>query len=101
MKQTFETLEFYKILDEIKRLNACSLGKDRIDGMKPFEDIEDLHHQLNQVDEAMRLINAYGSVSLGGLRDISSAITKASMDGILLPEQLVDVARHVDGWLSV
>ena len=101
MKQNFETLEFYKILNEIKSLTACSLGKTKIDQMEPFNDLESLTIELNKTDEVMRLINAYGTIGLGGLRDINPAIRKASMDGILLPEQLVDVARHVDVCMSV
>lgn len=101
MKQTFETLEFYKILSEIKTFSACSLGKHLIDQMTPFTDLEFLTLELEKTDEVMRLINAYGSVGLGGLRDISDAIRKAEMDGTLLPEQLMDIARHVDVCLSV
>lgn len=101
MKQTFETLEFYKILSEIKTFSACSLGKHLIDQMSPFTDLEFLTLELEKTDEVMRLINAYGSVGLGGLRDISDAIRKAEMDGTLLPEQLMDIARHVDVCLSV
>lgn len=101
MKQTFETLEFYKILSEIKTFSACSLGKHLIDQMTPFTDLEFLTLELEKTDEVMRLINAYGSVGLGGLRDISDAIRKAEMYGTLLPEQLMDIARHVDVCLSV
>ena len=66
LKQNFETLEFYKILNEIKSLTACSLGKTKIDQMEPFNDLESLTIELNKTDEVMRLINAYGTIGLGG-----------------------------------
>lgn len=101
MKQAFETLEFYKILNEIKTLTACSLGKDRIDSMETFDDPEELTKELAKTDEVLRLIYAYGTIGLGGLRDISSSIRKSMMDGILQPDQLIDVARHVDVCMSI
>lgn len=101
MKQTFETLEFYKIIEQLKSYTACSLGKDYINSMKPFIYLDDLQKELDKTDEAMALINAFGTIGLGGLRDIHDAIRKAEMDGILLAEQLIDVARHVDVCMSV
>lgn len=101
MKQTFETLEFYKITEQLKSYTACSLGKDLIDQMIPFESLEDLHRELDKTQEAMQLIYAFGTVGLGGLRDIIQAIRKAEMDGTLQPQQLIDIARHVDVCISV
>jgi len=101
MKQAFETLEFYKIIDQLKSYTACSLGKDWIDKMQPFMYLDDLQIELDKTEEAMSLINAFGTIGLGGLRDITQAIKKAEMDGILQPEQLIDVARHVDVCMSV
>lgn len=101
MKQMIETLELNKILEELKHDTACSLGKDRIDAMSYFTSLEDLTIELAKTDEALRLVNAYGPVSLGGLHDLSHSVRKAEMDGMLLPAELLDVASQTDVTMAV
>lgn len=96
MKQSNETLELNKILEQLKRYTACSLGKDCIDQMHYFTDLEDLQLELRKTDEALHLCYAYGPVGLGGLHDLSNAVRKASMDGTLYPNELLDVVSQVD-----
>jgi len=101
MKQIEETLELNKILDELSRYTACSLGKERIAAMAYFDSLEDLSRELEKTDEALRMVSAYGTVGLGGLHDVSHAMRKAEMDGTLLPSELLEVIGHVDVTRSV
>ena len=96
MKQAEKTLEFYKIKEQLKRYTACSLGKTRIDALSPFTDVVLLRRALAKTDEAMRLVNAYGPLGLGGLTDMSHALAKADMDGRLLPEELLRLVGLID-----
>lgn len=101
MKQTNETLEFDKIKEKLKHYTACSLGKDKIESLAPFDNIDDLRLALNQTQEAMQLVNAYGQIGLGGLKDLSHLVAKAQMDGMLLPSELLQVIGHVEVTKSV
>lgn len=96
MKQIDETLEFNKIKEQLKHYTACSLGKQKIDAMCQFEDIEELQTALERCNEALQLVNAYGTVGLGGLHDLSRHMAKVQMDGMLFPMELLEIIGHVD-----
>ncbi len=91
MKNILETLEFNKIKQQLTSYTACSLGRECIETLSMYENKNELLYQLQLTDEAMRLINSYGRVPLGGLHDLSLICQKANMDGMLYPQQLLEV----------
>lgn len=106
MKQVNETLELNKVIEQLKHLTSCSLGKDHIERMAFFTSYDALVDELKQTEEIIRLCYAYGPLLLGGLHDLSHAFSKSEMDGRLSPDELLDVvgqincANHVKSYAS-
>ena len=96
MKQVNETLELNKVIEQLKHLTSCSLGKDHIERMAFFTSYDALVDELKQTEEIVRLCYAYGPLLLGGLHDLSHALAKSEMDGRLSPDELLDVVGQVD-----
>ena len=96
MKQVNETLELNKVIEQLKHLTSCSLGKDHIERMAFFTSYDALVDELKQTEEIIRLCYAYGPLLLGGLHDLSHALAKSEMDGRLSPDELLDVVGQVD-----
>lgn len=101
MKTLYEILEMNRIQEQLKEFCASSLGKNRVDSFEIMDDLEDLQEIFMKLDEAMRLIQAQGRIPLGGLSDLSLSLKKANRDGMLLPEELLMVMRHLECVLSV
>lgn len=101
MKNILETLEFDKIKQQLLGYTACSLGKELVNSLAMYEDKNELLYQLRLTDEAIRLIFSYGRLPLGGLHDLSLMCQKASMDGILYPQQLMDINATLDAVHSI
>lgn len=101
MKNIEETLEFDKIKQQLLSYTACSLGKELVNELAMYEDKEELLYQLRLTDEAIRLIFSYGRLPLGGLHDLSLMCQKANMDGILYPQQLMDINATLDAVHSI
>ena len=89
-------LEFDKIKALIVKYVACSLGKDKVNKLTKSDSLESLYSTLKQTDEAMQLIYRYGTIPLGGLVDLSIQIQKAKIDGILYPNDLLDIVSQAD-----
>lgn len=93
MKQAIQILEFNKIKQTIESLCACSLGQKRVALLKPTTIEKDVEYGLNQSDEALRIIYALGEAPLGGVSDISEAISRAKISAILSSQELLAVSR--------
>lgn len=93
VKQAIQILEFNKIKQTIESLCACSLGQKRVALLKPTTIEKDVEYGLNQSDEALRIIYALGEAPLGGVSDISEAISRAKISAILSSQELLAVSR--------
>ena len=51
MKQVNETLELNKVIEQLKHLTSCSLGKDHIERMAFFTSYDALVDELKQTEE--------------------------------------------------
>lgn len=101
MNKIAERLEFDKVKQKLLSYTACSLGKNLIEQLGMYENKKELLYQLELTDEAIRLIYGYGRLPLGGLHDLSHAIRKAKMDGMLYPQQLLEIASSLEAVQAV
>lgn len=101
MKNIYETLEMNVIIEQIKQFCASSLGKNKVDSVYIFNDIDDLNESLCKVNEAMKYISLQGRLPLGGLSDISLSLEKVNRDGSLLTEELLKILSHLECVQSV
>ncbi len=101
MKETIELLEVNKIIDQIKGYCASSLGKDAFLSLTINDDQEELEETFVLTHEAMNMIVKLGRLPLGGLHDIEYPLAKAKRDGTLSPEELYNVALHLECVQSV
>lgn len=101
MKSIFEILEMNIIQEQVKSYCASTLGKNKVDSFAIFDDLDDLHEELDKVNEAMKLINHLGRIPLGGLTDISILLEKANRDGTLQGDELLKVANQLECIISV
>lgn len=92
-KKSLEKLEFYKILDEIKKRAISTAGKERIDEIEPFYNIEGVKRALEEVREAMTLYDHKGAPPFEGVYDVREGIEKAGKGGTLNPGQLMKISN--------
>ncbi len=95
MKNIYQTLEFDQIKNILQEYCSCSLGKAQVDSLSHFDTLEIIQRELIETSEALSLVYGYGSLPLGGLRDIRLFVKKAVVDGILYPAELLDVAASI------
>lgn len=93
MKNSFDILEFDMIQKRIKEYCFSAMAKQKIDALKPYRDIEDLHLFQNDISHATKMIYAYGRLPIAPFQDISECLQKAYKGGTLFPEDFLIILQ--------
>ena len=64
MKNNFDILEFDVIKKNIKQYSFSSMARMQIDGLAPIQDLEDLKLFQDDIDQATKMIYAYGRLPI-------------------------------------
>ncbi len=92
--KTYQVLEYYKIIDKLLAYTQSEVVKERIKKLLPNRDIEAARHAQKETTEAVSALLKLGSppVSLS-VPDISAAIKRCDIGGILNAKDLMDISR--------
>lgn len=92
LKRASKTLEFDKVLVELKKLASASITSEYIDQVEIFTQYEVVKNRLNETHEALKLIIAKGEPQLFGIVDIRSIIKRTEIGGALTAGGLLQVS---------
>lgn len=93
MKNSFDILEFDLIQKQIKEYCFSAMARQKIDELKPYHDVEDLHLFQNDITQATKMIYAYGRLPIAPFEDISEYLQKADKGGMLFPEDFLVILQ--------
>lgn len=93
----YHVLEYKKITEQLAEQASSSLGKEQAQKLKPSTDVEQVRKWQRDTDEAAHIYRLKGQVPLGGISDIRPSIKRASIGGMLQPEECMDVASTLYG----
>ncbi|KGX89055.1 endonuclease MutS2 [Pontibacillus litoralis] len=91
-KRIYHVLEYDKIKEQLTQCTTSSLGKEQVDRLKPSTNIDVVRMWQKETDEAVNVLRLKGNVPLGGIFDIKPIVKRATIGGMLHPEELLDVA---------
>lgn len=92
LKRASKTLEFDKVLVELKKLASASITSEYIDQVEISTQYEVVKNRLNETHEALKLIIAKGEPQLFGIVDIISIIKRTEIGGALTAGALLQVS---------
>jgi DNA mismatch repair protein MutS2 len=85
------TLEYPKILEKVAREAAFSASKELVMELQPTPNLEEAQRRLAYTTEAYRLLEQRADAGVQGARDIRALLARAAREGILSPDELIDV----------
>jgi DNA mismatch repair protein MutS2 len=91
------TLEYTKIIGLLVHHAATGLGKERAQELLPSGELEEVKRRLQATDEAAKVDRLKGGAPFGGIRDVSSALHRARIGGMLNPQELNDIGSTLYG----
>lgn len=92
LERTLRILEFPKIIAKIEALTTSSIGKVLASELAPVGDPVQIEESQKVTSEAVKVLVQAERPPLGGIFDIKPQIKKASINGILAPAELLEVA---------
>lgn len=95
INKVYETLEFNKILEMLKKHALSDKVRERIGKMEPFLSVTDVSRHLNETTEARLIIEHSGTPPLSNMNEIDKIMPLLGKGAFLLPEQLSSVAQFL------
>ena len=90
-----QTLEFDKVLDRLSKFAESSLGKSRIQKLRPSVSRDQAEKWQEETDNAVQLLLAYGDPPLFGIYPVGSLAKRAKLGGILSAENLLEISESL------
>lgn len=91
-EKSLTKLEFDKVKEMVKKYALSEAGKELIENISPYGEIYEVKRSLNEVREALKLIDLKGNPPFEGLYDVRAGIERAGKGGILTAETLLKIA---------
>lgn len=92
-KKYSKPLEFDKICEKLSQYASCEGTRIAASKLTWQTDFDDVQQELNRTVEAHSMIARFGSPSVYGIRDISSAISRAKAGGVLSMREVLDIGE--------
>jgi len=97
MNEVYKTLEFDKILQILSSYSKLSINLERIESLSLMFDKNELKKELQKLDESIKIINQYGSISFDYIHNILDSVEKARKNGICNEEELYRIGKQASG----
>ncbi|MGD9677453.1 MAG: endonuclease MutS2 [Vulcanibacillus sp.] len=90
-----KALEFPKIIDMLETKASTIMGKELANNLLPSNYLHAVKELQEETFEAFEVIRLKGSMPLGGIKDIRSALARLRVGGDLTIEQLIAVSNTI------
>jgi len=90
-EKTLSTLEYLKILERLAGYCAFSASAEKARLMRPTNDLFEARRLLAETREAVQLMVKNSDLTIGGARDVRTAVDLANHGGVLAPQELLDI----------
>ena len=94
MNKEYEVFQVEEVKEAVSHYCAFSLGKKHVLELEPSFSRLYIERELKRVKEMSAYVVRYGSLPLGGIRDISIQLNAALISQTLNPLELLDIANH-------
>ena len=93
-----KTLEFDKVKQRVAEKAATELGKEKLLALGISAEFETVKRMHMETAEVLRLLNAGKRFPFGGLYNISEAVKRARIGGVLDVEELMNIKSSLQAF---
>ena len=91
-----KTLEYNQIISRWADYADTRMGKEIILNRLPFSDRELIEHELDETDEALKVLTFFPNYQFGGIYSLKEILKKAQIGSILSGEELIQVLSTIE-----
>jgi len=99
-ERSLKTLEFNKIIDMLTQNADTAPGKGLCARLRPFAELGAINEAQKHTTEAASMVMRKGRLSLGGAKDISPAVKRSNVGGILNITELLQIGDFLRACMS-
>ena len=100
-ERALKTLEYDKIIEQLKRHAGSEMGKSLCAQLKPQTDINVIQTMQQETRDALQRIYQKGSLSFNGVPDIRGALKLLEVGSALLAGELLKISSFIELFLLV
>lgn len=90
---TLKVLEWQKVLDRLAAHTSNRMGREAALALAPTPFPEIVARRLQETREARALLDHDVGMPLGGIRDVRESVERATIEFLLTPHELLDIAQ--------
>jgi DNA mismatch repair protein MutS2 len=95
--RSLKALEFHLLLERLKGFSVSSLGRNRIDLLRPSSDPSWIQSRLIEAVELTAILEASGDIPIQGLKDVGELLKRSEVEGsVLSVQELIDLYRQIE-----
>ena len=94
-EKNLRRLEYDKICAMLKDRAVSEPGKEKAGNLRPLGTLYEAKLALEETAEALKYLNIKSAPPLSGLCDIRGAVERAAVSAVLIPKELLQVARVI------
>lgn len=94
-ERSLNKLEYYKVIELLKKKASSSLGKDFADQLRPKTNLYSIKESQAETSEAVLIMRYEGSMPLAGIVDTYDALSFAQKSGLLNLEDLGRIRQNL------
>ena len=90
-QKVLQTLEYHKIIEQLKDYATSALGRERCASLLPSSDITEIRKAQQETTDAASRIRMKGSLSFSGCKDVSGSLKRLEIGSALNPTELLAI----------
>ncbi len=90
--RALKVLEFNKIIEILKSKASSSLGKEAINDIRVYKDIDTVKRKLQETQEVVDIITRFGMIPFGAVHDLTNEMKVAKVGSYLNIRQILYIA---------
>lgn len=95
--RVLRTLEYNKVIEQLKQHASSSLGIEKIENLTPSTDLSEIKKSQDITDEGVTVLRLKGDIPFGGIRDIRGSLKRSKIGGMLHENELLEIADTIRG----
>ncbi len=94
--KVLQTLEYYKILDQLSGFAACEETKKRIAELTPLTDLEEINYLQQTTADALSRLYKSTQITFSGTHPIGASLKRLSIGGSLNTRELLQIGSLLE-----
>ncbi len=100
LKDSYQALEYFKLLEIISNYAESPLGKEFCLSLRPSFSLDQIKYRLGLISEIREFLNTKGELSVGNISPADPILERAKR-GYLLPEEILDIRILIETGISI